>query len=319
MGKIILFVVVFCTIVLAATAQNNKVVNFQLSFISPFGTNGFQSHLVTNRVSVNLLGGHSYGNTTAEFGGLYNVNMHLTKGVQFAGIVNYSGRAENATQFAGIANVTTKGTVAAQIGGIANVAETAAVQIGGIINVAKRVTGIQIGLINYADTCEGVAVGLVNIVKKGGKHEFEISLSEALNTAVSFKLGTNKLYTIFSVGINYLNNPVQYAYGFGMGTHQKWKNNWGSQVEVIGYQLTEDGKFRGGLDLLTLCKFAVSKQIANHFKLFAGPVFNMTISDYINPKTNKTGSSLAPYTMWEHTSGKTNLKAWVGFAAGMRF
>lgn len=387
----ILSVVVFCTIALSVKAQTattqvpttqapTKRI-FQLSFISPLGTNGMASHLVSNIVSFNLLGGYSYGNTAFEFGGLYNVNTHLTKGLQFAGIINYSGQSHNAVQVAGISNIAVKGWAGSQIGGIVNVAEDAFSQIGGVVNVARevqgiqiggvvntakqlkgmqiagvinqtkqaektgqiagianvaaqgcvatqitgifnsarRVKGVQIGLINYADSCDGVQIGLINIVKHEGKYEFEIAFSEALNTTVTFKLGSNKLYTIFSGGIKYINQPLEYAYGVGLGTHQHWGRNWGSQIEVVGYQLSEEGAFQGGLDLLGQFKFTVSKQIRKHFKVFAGPVFNMTISDYVNTETGKIGSSLAPYALWEQTKGRTNMKVWVGFSLGVRF
>lgn len=359
----ILLVVVFCVGTLSAVAKNDAKL-FHFSLVSPFGTNGTMSHLVTNKISFNILGGYSYGNTAVEIGGLYNVNTHLTKGLQLAGILNFSGESYNAVQIAGITNIAAKGTIGSQVGGIVNVAHDAASQIGGITNVAKntstqisgvinvakqvkgvqlagigniaakeaitqigtifnsakRVKGAQIGLINYADSCNGVQIGLINIVRKGGKHEFEVAFSEAINTTVSFKLGMDKLYTIFSGGVSYLDKPIEYAYGIGLGTHQNWRKGWGSQVEVIGYQLTEEGKFRGGVDLLAQLKFTVSKKIANHFKVFAGPVLNMTISDYVDPITNMISSPIAaPYVMWEHTNGTTNLKAWVGFTAGVRF
>lgn len=380
MKKKILSALLLCMIALSASAQHKETRVFQLSFISPFGTNGLNSYLVTNKISLNLLGGYSYGNTAVEFGGLYNANTHMTKGVQFAGILNYSGQSFDAVQIAGVTNIAARGVVGSQVGAVANVAQDASSQLSGVVNVASEVSGAQIagvvntakeveglqlagvinaagevkgtqlagvgnialqgsvvaqigtvfntarevkgaqvGLINYADNCAGVQIGLINIVKHGGKHEFEISVSDALNTAVSFKLGSNKLYTIFSVGVNYINKPLQYAYGVGLGTHQNWGRNWGSQIEVAGYQLSEEGRFQGGLDLLGQFKFTVSKQLANHFKVFFGPIFNMTISNYVNPMTGKIGGSLAPYTVWEQTNGKTNLQAWVGFVAGVRF
>lgn len=319
MKQRILSVVALCAITLAATAQSNPKQNFHLSLISPLGTNGTQSHRITNKVSVNLLGGYSYGNTVLEFGGLYNVNTYLTKGVQFAGIANYSGGADHATQIAGIINVATHGTAAAQIGGIVNVAKDAGVQIGGIVNVARKVKGVQIGLINFAEECDGVPIGFISIVKQGGKREFELSFSDIINTGVSFKLGTDKLYTIFTGGVNYVNNPIEYMAGIGLGTHINWKKGWGNQIELIGYSLSESGKFQSGFNMLSQLKFTVSKQFTPHFNVFGGPIFNMTISDYVNQETNEIGSSLAPYTLWEQDCGRTNLKGWIGFVAGVRF
>lgn len=302
-------------------AQDNQERDFQLSFITPLGTNGMQSHLTTNKVSVNLLGGYSYGNTIFEFGGIYNVNSFLTKGLQFAGVANYSGYTEKAVQFAGVTNIAAGGSTPFQLAGIANVAnEVTGLQLSGIVNVAKRVKGVQFALFNYAEESDGVSVGLINIVKNGGKHEFEVSFSEALNTAVSFKLGTDKFYTIFSGGVNYINKPVEYAAGLGFGTHIDWKKGWGNQIEVMGYTLTEQGSFKNEeLNMLTQLKFTVSKEFAPHFKAFAGPVVNMTISDCFNPETGVKGSSLSPWSMWKNDSESTRLNGWIGFSAGVRF
>lgn len=305
MKKIIFLAATLCIFIMAATAQKQAYKNFQLSFISPLGTNGTQSQFTTNNVSVNIIGGYSNGNTGFEFGGIYNVNIHLTQGVQFAGILNYSGNAQNAIQIAGITNLAKKGTINTQIAGIAN--------------VAQRVKGVQIGLINISEDCDGVPIGLINIVKNGGKREFEVSVSEALNTAVSFKLGVDRFYTIFSAGANYISSPVEYAAGLGFGTHIDWKQGWGNQIELIGYTLTEDGKFQRGINMLTQLKFTVSKEITPRFKVFAGPVLNLTISDYVNPETGKLGSSLSPWSMWKNDSDKTRVNSWIGMSAGVRF
>lgn len=320
MKKFFLSAVIICLSVMSMLAQENHEKDFQVSFIAPFGTNGTQSHLTTNKVSFNILGGYSYGNTAFEFGGLYNVNTHLTKGFQFAGIANYSGNIQNATQFAGIANIAASGSTPFQFAGIVNVAdEVTGLQFAGIANIAKRVKGVQFGLINYADESDGVSIGLINIVKKGGKREFEISFSEALNTVISFKLGTDKFYTIFSSGVNYINKPVEYAAGLGFGTHVDWKKGWGNQIEVMGYSLTRDGSFNNeGINMLSQLKFTVSKQFAQHFKVFAGPVVNMTIAD-IDTEKGISGSSISAWSMWGNDSGNTRLDGWIGFVAGVRF
>lgn len=367
-NKMLSMAIVCCMLLMATvvSAQESQIKNFQLGFITPIGTNGTQSHLFTNKVSVNMLGGYSYGNIGLEFSSLYNVNTHITKGFQFTGIANYSGNAENAMQFAGISNVAIDGVIATQFGGVINVAkevkggqfagisnaakevqgmqiagvinaakevdgvqiagvvnictDTVTVQIGGVLNIAKKVKGTQIGLVNYAEENDGLSIGLINIVKKGGKREFEVSLSEAINTAISFKLGTDDFYTIFSVGINYMGtSSTEYAYGIGLGTNMDWKEGWESQIELMSYSLTEEGKWRGDMNQLYQLKFTVSKQVAERFKVFAGPVLNLTVSDYVNPKTGELGCSLAPWSMWKNDSKTTRLNSWIGFSAGVRF
>ncbi len=338
MKKLILTFAALSLAVMSASAQKttNNERDFQISFISPFGTNGTQSHLITNKYSINILGGYSAGNRVLELGSLYNVNAKFTSGVQAAGIVNYTGKSDEAVQFAGIANVAKSGDASFQAAGIANIThevdgvqtagianvahEVEGVQAAGIVNIADKVEGVQLGLINIAGSYDsGVPVGLINIVKEGGKQEFEVSFSEAINTTVSFKLGTEHLYTIFSVGANYINQPVNYAAGIGFGTHIDWEDGWANQIEIMGYALTEEGSFDTQLNMLTQLKFTFSKDISKRFKVFAGPVFNMTISDYFNLDTGKLGSSLAPWSLWKNDSDRTRLNAWVGFTAGIRF
>ncbi len=337
MKRLILSLVAICFTALTASAQRtNNERDFQISFISPFGTNGVQSHLITNKFSLNILGGYSAGNRVLELGSLYNVNTHFTSGVQAAGIVNYSGNSKKAAQFAGVINIATDGSSSFQAAAVANAAkeldgmqaaavanvakEVDGVQASAVVNIADEVDGVQLGLINIAGSYErGVPIGLINIVKENGKQEFELSFSEAINTAVSFRLGTDHFYTIFSAGVNYIEQPVNYAVGLGLGTHIDWKRGWGNQIEAMGYALSEDGSYDTGLNMLTQLKFTLSKDITRRFKLFAGPVLNMTISNYVNPETGQLGSSLAPWSMWKNNSSKTHLNAWVGFTAGFRF
>lgn len=321
MKKIFLSIALLCITVTGVFGQSQKERAVQLSLLSPLGTNGVESHMIINKVSLNILGGYSFGNTVFEFGGLYNVNTHQTKGFQFAGIVNYSGHTEKAAQFAGITNIAASGVTPFQFAGIANVAdEVTGLQFSGLVNVAKRVKGVQFGLFNYAEVSDGVSIGLINIVKKGGKQEFEVSFSEAINTAVSFKLGNDRFYTIFSAGMNYINSPVEYAIGLGLGTYIDWKKGWGNQIEAMGYSLSEQGSLKNdGINMLTQLKLTLSKEFAPHFKVFAGPTINMTISDYVNPETGVIGSSLSPWSMWKNDSGSTRLNGWIGFTAGVRF
>lgn len=319
MRKGILFTLVMFFIVLTTSAQEQTRRDFQISFLSPLGTNGVESTNTINKISVNIVGGCSLGNTIFEFGGIYNVNLNFTKGFQLAGIINYTGNSINAAQMAGVINVAKQGSSPFQLAGIANITEEVnGLQFAGIINIARKVNGLQFGLINIAEECEGLSVGLINIVKKNGKREFEISFSECLNTAISFKLGTNKFYTIFSGGIKYIDQPVEFAAGIGFGTHVDWKKDWSNQIELLGYSITQDKSFdHGGNNMLTQLRLPVSKEFSNHFKIFAGPVLNIAISDLEDQ--NDSACSLSSWSLWKSTSGDTHVKGWIGFMAGIRF
>lgn len=318
MLMVVLGTILFTT---SAYAEDiKKESDFQLSFVSPIGTNGMNSGQTTNKVSVNLVGGHSYANKNFEFGSVYNVNLGYTSGFQFAGVVNHTNESRHATQFAGVANISKHGNTPCQFAGILNVADhVSGLQFSGVVNVAKEVRGVQIGIVNYADTCSGLPIGLFNIVKHGGKQELEIGVSDAWSTYVSFKLGVDKLYTIFSAGASLFHSEPIYGVGMGFGTDIAWKQTgWANQIEAVGYYTTEDGKFRRGTNVCTQLKLTISKHIRPHFKVFAGPTLNLTISDH-RIATGTIGSSLKPYSMFSHTNGNTAVDGWLGFAAGIRF
>ena len=326
MNKILM--VVFGTMLFTTSAyseethpEEGKEMNFQLSLVSPVGTNGMSSGQTTNKVSFNIVGGYSFANKNFEFGSVYNVNLNHTSGFQFAGVMNYTNESRKAAQFAGVTNISQSGKSPFQFAGVLNVADkVSGLQFAGLLNVAKDVRGVQFGVINYSDTCSsGVPIGIFNIVKHGGKQELEVGLSDALNTYASFKLGVNRLYTIFSAGVNFLHSEPIYGVGMGFGTDISCKKSgWANQIEAVGYYVTEDGKFQTGTNVLAQLKFTFSKQIRTHFKVFAGPTLNLTVSDHVNSETGVTVSSLKPYSIF-HTNGNTAVNGWVGLTAGVRF
>ena len=76
-------------------AQDGKVRNFksdfQASLFPGISTNGIQSGLFTNKISINIFGGLSAGNELIEFGGISNINLKSSSGVQVAGLANIIG------------------------------------------------------------------------------------------------------------------------------------------------------------------------------------------------------------------------------------
>jgi len=191
-----------------AKAQENtdslNVIPFQLTFISPMGTNGLNSANVINNASINILAGISGGVKGAEIGGMVNFSkgniiglqaagiangsLGDVKGLQLSGIANFNKGAVTGGQLAGIANLstssfqglqlsgivnlTTKSFVGAQIGGILNttIGEVKGLQLAGIAGVAtKSVTGAQIsGILNTTvGVVSGVQIsGIVNVATK---------------------------------------------------------------------------------------------------------------------------------------------------------
>ncbi len=180
-----------------------------------------------------------------ELGSLWNASKRYTKGIQIAGILNYTGCSCNAIQISSFANIAASGNSPLQFAGLLNIGQhISGLQISALANVAKTVTGVQLGLINYMeDGDKGVSISLINIAKYRGKYEFEVSFSESINTAISFKIGTDKFYTIFSGWINYFLSTIEYAAGLGFGTNINWKKRWSNQIEIQAFGISSGKKF----------------------------------------------------------------------------
>lgn len=177
----------------------------QITLISPLGTNGLQSHEVTNVFSLNMVAGYAGGlkgleiggfanaingnvkgvqiagfangvkgsTSGAQIAGFANINLGNTNGAQIAGFTNISLKESNATQIAGFTNVVTADATAGQISGFANVVtgDFKGAQIAGFANYSQGdMTGAQIGVFNYAKNVKGAQIGVFNVadsVEKG--------------------------------------------------------------------------------------------------------------------------------------------------------
>ncbi len=165
---------------------------WQLGLVPPISTHGRMNAQVVNKVSVNMIGGHSAGTDLAEVGGIYNINQRDVKYFQGAGIFNNVGGNVEGFQIAGIHNRVQGVVEGFQVAGIHNTNEDSikgvqmagisnkvnsqvqGVQIAGISNKAKSIKGLQIGLVNkVTDANTGWSLGLINISKgKKGRKRF---------------------------------------------------------------------------------------------------------------------------------------------------
>lgn len=291
---------------------------FQFGLFPPISSNGMSSGKTVNAISLNLIGGYSAGNRMIELGGVWNASRCYTKGVQIAGLLNYSRNSCNSVQISGLGNVAKSGKSPLQIGGLFNVADNVnGVQFSGLVNVAKKVKGVQFGLINYMeDGEEGVSIGLINIAKHGGKYEFEVSFSETVNTLLSFRLGTDRFYTIFSGGINYFFSPLEYALGLGFGTSIDWKNRWSNQIEIQAFGVScEKQLMNNSVNSIVQLRLPVCKEFGSHFKVFVGLAFNVGLQDAGTAGKTK----LSPWTMWSSSWNDLQISGWAGLSAGVRF
>lgn len=270
----------------------------------------------------------------AQFSGFINVNNSSTFGFQGAGFANftryYSSVVQAAgfgnfshdvkgAQLAGFGNFSSGNTNGAQIAGFGNFSsDVEGAQISGFINVAGNVSGVQIGVLNYADTIQnGVPIGVLSIVRDGFR-EFEIGFSEGLNSYASFKIGVKEFYNIFSVGMQVLSDPFRWGFGYGIGTHLMYSEDFRINLEGISYQINEGRFWTQHYNGLQQLKLTFDTSVSKNFGIYAGPTFNLMVSDYKKLIDARDGSDFVPYHIGSWQTGNTNLKTWIGFTAGIR-
>jgi hypothetical protein len=165
--------------------EEEKERPFQLTFITPIGTNGMDAPKTVNKVSLNLLAGVSKGVNGVEFGGFANivlkdvkglqmagftnVTLRNVKGVQFAGYVNYAGGNLTGAQFAGFCNVNLGTLKGAQFAGFANVNMDTlhGGQLAGFVNYnhknARGLQGAGFANVNRGDHKGAQLAGFSNV------------------------------------------------------------------------------------------------------------------------------------------------------------
>lgn len=179
--------------------------DWQVSFVPFLGTNGRLSGRISNRFSVNMLMGYSFGVRAFEVGGLMNLvrtdvdgfqaaglanvigghvdgvqaaglinyTNHTVKGAQLAGLINSAGRSVTGAQLAGLINYANQGVQGGQVAGLINLSGRSVngIQLAGLVNVARgEVRGLQIsGVLNVAQrVTNGPQIGLINLADTVG-------------------------------------------------------------------------------------------------------------------------------------------------------
>lgn len=332
----------------------------QVTFFYPLGTDGRNSLLSSYNFSLNMLWGITGGVNGAEIGSLVNQTKGGLKGAQlggianlvyggvqggqFAGIINTS-EALRGVQFAGIVNLTNASTdeedalsKGFQAAGILNMeaqsldgAQIALInitkdnlkgaQIGGILNKASTVSGVQIGLINMADSVgKGVQIGLLNLVKHGMYTAMEIESNESFYANATYKFGTQRFYSIISLGFKTQPHTEIWATGFGFGTYFPVGKITGVSIDALNYHINEGEWWTSEENSLYKLKANCSFQISPKVAIFGGLSINLLVSSIKDAEGKLIGSSLKNFgNFYEKTNTDTHLKLYPGFNAGIRF
>lgn len=332
----------------------------QVTLLYPLGTEGKSSLLSSYHFSLNMLWGITGGvdgmeiggvlNQTkgavvgAQLGGLGNLVSGQVTGAQFSGIINTSGTLQGA-QFGGIVNLTNSSTdiedeasTGVQVAGILNLEANSmkgaqlgliniaknnikGAQVGGLFNKTATLSGVQIGLINMADTVEkGVQIGLLNLVKHGMYTVMEVEANESFYANATYKLGTQRFYSIISLGFKTQNKTEFWAPGFGFGTYFPVGNITGINIDALTYHVNEGEWWTNKENSLHKLKINCSFQVAPKVALYGGLSINLLVSEITDAEGTPTGSTLkTPGTFYEKVNDNTHLKLYPGFNAGIRF
>jgi hypothetical protein len=209
---------------------------------------------------INTVGGNVDGTQI----GFINTTAGSFGGVQI-GFINTVAKKTNAIQVAFI-NTAADTLTGAQIGFInTSTKKTNAAQIG-FVNTAKTLKGAQVGFINLADSIEcGVPLGFISIVRKGGYHALELSLTEMHPINLSYKIGVSQLYTTFNFSYDPA-NAKNIAIGAGLGSILPLSKNFFFNPEYVSQTF-----FLNDFQQMNSFAAMVGYQFGQHLSLMAGP------------------------------------------------
>lgn len=247
---------------------------YQASLTPGLGTHGRMSGQVTNKFSLNLLGGYTAGVNGVEMAGAFNISKKDVKWVQVAGVFNIvSGKVDGVQlsgmhnhvvgsmqgiQISGAGNLVGENAEGIQIGGLVNSVkqdfrglqmggginlvkrDVSGLQIGGLGNITKgNVKGLQVGVFNYAKTLEGVQIGVVNVA--------DSSSGYSIGVFSFIKKGKGSIYL-------YANDIAPVNVGWKTGNNKLYSIiNVGSEIRsqhkmlTFGFGLGKQVKFNKGI------------------------------------------------------------------------
>jgi len=256
-----------------------------------------------------------------QFGGIANVSPKGNHGFQVAGISNINGKEGEGSQLAGLANVHYGKRSKFQAAGLVNIATegTRGAQLAGLVNYTSKLNGFQLALINIADTVEsGVPLGLLSIVKHG-YYAFEIEANDAFWINATYKMGTPRLYNIFTVGFQQQNGNEIWGVGLGLGTLISVREKWGFNFDLTATHVNENEWWTEELNLLNRLKFNAWFDLGP-LKLYGGPSLNVHVSNLKDNEGNPGGNLIDPgLSFLNETNGKTRTLVYPGFNLGIRF
>lgn len=273
----------------------------------------------------NIAGGES---RAAQFAGLMNITGADAQGPQFAGALNIVGGAHRGAQFSGGINITAEEMTGFQAagginivggafrgaqfaGGVNIVAETMDGLQAAPVNIAPEARGVQIGVINIADEHTGVPIGAVSYVRSYGLR-YDVWADATGMLSAGIRSGRRTISNHAGIGVRPFGEEVYWGPFLGLGYEFDLGAEAFGAIDLISYAL-----FRGDLesDVLQLSRVRLSAglPVAPHLTVMGGVTFNQLVYDAADG-----APGLAPWTLFDYTSGGTCFRYWPGATIGLR-
>lgn len=153
----------------------------------------------------------------------------------------------------------------------------------------------------------------------------EFSGSETMYANAVLKLGARSFYNTFHLGgrwedeVKAGQNKVSWSLGYGIGTVIGLGKKNLINLEASTQHVNEKQRWTRKLNQLNQFKLLFDVSAGRRTSFFAGPTYNLMVSELLDAETGVHGSQLTPHAFFDKTSAAgRNVKMWIGFTAGIR-
>jgi hypothetical protein len=219
---------------------------YQASLTPGLGTHGRMSGQVTNKFSMNLLGGYTAGVNGLEVAGGFNISKSNVRVAQMAGIFNVVAGSVQGVQVAGLHNHVLDSLSGVQMSGFGNL-------------VNKRMRGVQLGgFFNIAGSKlnEDTSHSGVNAVQIAGGVNYIRSNSKGVQAAGALNMAERNFSGVQIAGI--VNTGSREVDGLQLGPVNYARNLKGLQIGVVNIADSSSGYSFGLVNIVKHGKGAVS-------------------------------------------------------------
>jgi len=195
----------------------------------------------------------------------------------------------------------------------------------GLVNAAHTVRGVQFGLVNVADEADA-SIALIPVTRKGGFHP-EVFTSDTAMINLGFRLPAKYTYMFASVGLQPLGRLEDgrlstsdgagraWEAGLGMGGHIPLSKRFSLDIDLGGYVVNDSLAWAGPVGSMSRMRFLVNYSFAKRFTVWGGPTITALV-DEADRGIDRPGYG---WVAGRYNGDEVRVRAWPGFAAGLRF